>query len=761
MSQRKHKKPNGQLRQGQVVTTFGPGAMLDLPDHSVLVAGLEHWTGVNEEIVEPRLADKLCMLLNVPSIKLYSPPPDPQDSTAPQNGIGAWQFPEWFIVQDASTTDDGKALRSRMMVHRSALTGTKYIDQDKKRRAVVPIRFVRACRCGHIGDIDWRAFVHSGPSDCKGQLWIDERGTSGDLGEVWIRCSCKTERSMSQAAILQNRALGHCNGHRPWLGPYAKEQCGEPNRLLIRNASNAYFPQLLSVISLPDRDDRIKQAVDSIWDTLEAVENLEQLRYERRKAKVKAALEDLTEEEVLAEIQSRAAGQAEQAKTVKQAELETLITAKPEVGNDQPDGTFLARTLPSEKWQTPQTPWMNAIERVVLVHRLREVVAQVGFTRFDAAAPDIEGELEIGVRRASLSREANQRTKAPRQTLDHSDRCLLCRLFQVIGLLVQMPVVLFDCLGRRMTNEFGDGGDRNLTNQGVSDERVSIAVRHDTRKRRDFFSKSFESAANCIFGPRLPITISKKGTGGIGFQELQCEFSSLWRKIDDSWLSSFSFGFVAEKRPQSLFDINVVGRQSPDFAGARSGFGHRGDEVLEGFITNSVQDCDTLFAGNDSLPSPWPGFRDGRERVFFDVVLLRGPVENSLHDANDFVFGRIGPFCLRKPTVEMKGPQVNDPHVPTLICESNEEVVIPVPRLQFVFVKIQEKVAENDGLEVPAPFNRATKLRNVDLAVKREGLCPVRSKGHLPLTDLKVPSVFRRSEERLWESHCEPSSPGC
>jgi hypothetical protein len=402
MNHQRSKRPHGQLRQGQVVSTFGPGAMLDLPNYSVLVAGLEHWTGVSEEIVEPRLADKLCMLLDVTSIKLYAPPPDPQDSSAPQTGIAAWQFPEWFIVQEASAADDGIALRSRMMVHRSALTAGKYLDQNKKRRFVVPVRFVRACRCGHIGDIDWRAFVHGGQSECKRQLWIDERGTSGDLSEVWIRCECKAERSMSQAAILQNRALGHCNGNRPWLGPYEKEQCGEPNRLLIRNASNAYFPQLLSVISLPDRDERIKQAVDSIWDTLEAVENLDQLRYERRKAKVKAALEDLTDDEVLAEIQSRTTGSNEQTKSVKQAELETLMSSKEELGNDQPDGTFFARTLPPEKWQAP---WTSALQRVVLVHRLREVVAQVGFTRFEAAAPDIEGELEIGVRRAALGRE--------------------------------------------------------------------------------------------------------------------------------------------------------------------------------------------------------------------------------------------------------------------------------------------------------------------------------------------------------------------
>ncbi len=145
-----------------------------------------------------------------------------------------------------------------MLVHRKALTRGKFIDRNRKRRAVVPIRFVRACRCGHIGDIDWYSFVHGGPSDCAAkhrQLWIDERGTSGDLTEVWIRCECgKAERNMAQAAKLQDRALGHCDGYRPWLGPFTKESCGEPNRLLIRTASNSYFPQKLTVISLPDRD---------------------------------------------------------------------------------------------------------------------------------------------------------------------------------------------------------------------------------------------------------------------------------------------------------------------------------------------------------------------------------------------------------------------------------------------------------------------------------------------------------------------------
>lgn len=406
MSRKPGARPHGQIRQSQLVTTFGPGAMLDLPNHSVLIAGLDDWLGPGNEIVEPRMTLKLASMLQVPSVKLYPPPPDHDDPTAPVTGVPAYQFPEWFITQDLETDNPNSTVRSRMLVHQSRLLrGNKYEGRDRKKRSVVPVRFVRACRAGHIADIDWYSFVHGGLSDCTKhcrQLWMDERGTSGDLSEVWVRCECGKERSMAQAALVQNRALGNCDGSRPWLGKYTKESCGEPSRLLIRNASNAYFSQKLTVISLPDRDETVKQAVDAAWENLEAVESIEDLTYERKKAKVRAALEGISDNEVLAEIQARRDANVGDLKKVKQAELETLVASRQEIGEDKPDGNFFARTLPKEKWDAP---WMSGIERVVLVHRLREVVAQVGFTRFEAASPDTDGELEMGVRRAALARE--------------------------------------------------------------------------------------------------------------------------------------------------------------------------------------------------------------------------------------------------------------------------------------------------------------------------------------------------------------------
>jgi hypothetical protein len=398
-------RPHGQVRHSQVVTTFGPGSLLDLPTQSVVVGGLDHWAGVTEEVHEPRLIEKLKRLLNLPTLKLFSPPPDNEDPTAPRTGITAWRFPEWFITQDVDTGGRGGTTRSRLLVHSKGLTKGKFIDSDRRKHPVVPIRFVRACRKGHIGDIDWYRFVHQKNPQCRRQLWVEERGTSGDIADIYVRCECGEGRPLVNATIPGT--LGHCDGARPWLGRDTREPCDELNRLLVRHASNAYFPQVMSVISLPDRNETLEKAINQVWENfLQYVDTLDELKKERtKKPPVKAALEGFTDEEVLQEIEARkGTGDETPIKSVKQAEFEVLTTTKEEVGQDVPDGDFFARALPQPVWNKP---WMASVERVVLVHRLREVVAQLGFTRFEAMSPDVEGELQIGVQAAPLALETS------------------------------------------------------------------------------------------------------------------------------------------------------------------------------------------------------------------------------------------------------------------------------------------------------------------------------------------------------------------
>ena len=124
------KKPHGEIRQSQLITTFGPGSMLDLPNYSVLVAGLEFWSAGGETISEPRLSRKLARVLEVNSVELKTPPAANDDPGAATTGITGFQFPEWFITQGLEESKGGPSVRTRLLVHRKALTKGKYIDND-------------------------------------------------------------------------------------------------------------------------------------------------------------------------------------------------------------------------------------------------------------------------------------------------------------------------------------------------------------------------------------------------------------------------------------------------------------------------------------------------------------------------------------------------------------------------------------------------------------------------------------------------------
>ncbi len=390
---------HGQVRRSQVITTWGPGALLDLPRHAGIVGGLETWPRVGDlvPIDEPRLAWKLELMTGVNMPGLYLPPPDANDPRETKKGIGVWRFPEWFVVQEPRDAQEEKN-RARRLVHR------KHLDKGKfEGRPVVATRFVRACPRGHVDDIDWYGFVHGPGSTCKRPLWLEERGTTGDLGEQVVRCECGVTRGMHEASDLAIGALGPCRGKRPWLGLGADEPCGQPSRLLIRTAANAYFPQVVSVLSLPDRGSAVQAVVKELWDDLQVVDTPEELALMKKKVRVAQKLEPFEDEEVLAAIRTAKRGRDVE-RPLKQVELEALLAAREGFGDDVPvDPDFHARRLPDATWR--RSDRTAGIERVVQLHRLREVLALAGFTRFEAVTPDIHGEYETDVERAELAVE--------------------------------------------------------------------------------------------------------------------------------------------------------------------------------------------------------------------------------------------------------------------------------------------------------------------------------------------------------------------
>ena len=198
-------------------------------------------------------------------------------------------------------------------------------------------------------------------------------------------------------------SLGWCRGSRPWIGKDAREECDLPSKLLIRTASDAYFPQVLSVLSLPDRGSELQQFVKRHWSDLRYVDNEDELRFVRKKPQVEQSLPTFDVQLILQAIQDHRSGTSSD-RPVKQVEIEAILSSAVGYGDDVPvDHDFHARKLPRDAWC--RTSLSDGIAAVVQLHRLREVLALIGFTRLGAEMPDIHGEYESGIERANIARE--------------------------------------------------------------------------------------------------------------------------------------------------------------------------------------------------------------------------------------------------------------------------------------------------------------------------------------------------------------------
>jgi hypothetical protein len=289
------------IRLGQVIGVFGPGSMLDLPERSVLVLGLDHWemfgTGTFKVIEEVRLARLLHQRLKDDGRlvadrppELRTPPIDAGDPRRHSPGIKATVFPRWFAC-DAVAGDPPIRRRLVRFQDLEPPKRVEYKGDDGKGRKASPIRFVCGCENGHLQDIDWRRILHQNFRDrggggtggaCREQMWQEDAGTSADPRDIRIACDCGASLSLEE--LFQPRRLGPCAGERPWISDRDPNPCNAPDglRLLTRSAVNTYFPQVARVVSLPQRVDELARRIEIFWSVLDGCKSVDDVKAARR-----------------------------------------------------------------------------------------------------------------------------------------------------------------------------------------------------------------------------------------------------------------------------------------------------------------------------------------------------------------------------------------------------------------------------------------------------------------------------------------------
>jgi hypothetical protein len=412
-------------RLSQVVSTFGPGAMVDLPTRSVVVGGLELWEMRGDAfttIPEPRLTMRLEQLLKqqgrleqTKSLSLRTPPVADSTPGRLPSYIVAPIFPAYFVCEQVEIVMvDGKPARRRRLVRWHDLDSRggrrKFVFDDGKKSDVTPIRFVCACQKGHLQDISWKWVVH-GSEQCQEPMWIEEKGTSADPADMTIVCGCGKQLSLQ--TLFQPGRMGNCRGERPWLLDREPDGCDQKLKLLTRTATNTYFPQTYTVISLPTEDDALTRVVDEVSGELGNVQSAADVAVAKRfNSKVAATLGPYSDDDIFARLlRIREGATTDSKQSPKLSEFDAFASGRPEIGQNLPTAKLYAQTLRREAWADPSAGLdLSAIKNIVAVHRLREVSCLYGFTRFEAAPTSADGELEdvqLAVHGAPISRDAD------------------------------------------------------------------------------------------------------------------------------------------------------------------------------------------------------------------------------------------------------------------------------------------------------------------------------------------------------------------
>ncbi|MBN2717056.1 MAG: DUF1998 domain-containing protein [Deltaproteobacteria bacterium] len=371
------RKAIGDVRPSQVITTFGPGAIVDLQTMSVIVAGIDGWqTGEENEIHEIRLEQTLGVE------RFFSAAPSEGGMFGKKGTIPSYLFPRYQVCPVCRTLSEPSEGWIEYMSKWQELVckAPNCEGKGKHRATTIPAPFIIACPGGHIDDFPWRRYVHRGETSCKQRMSLYSTAKTGSVSDITIKCACGKVRSASEAfGEKRGEALGKCTRNRPWLGKNAHDPVAcihsDKLRAMQRGATNAWFPVVKSALKINNAASPIGLALTQCdikkFDRINTLEDLQTAlglgllrnleRYEP--VDIWNTLQKIKGEIAFEEIDLRWP--------------EWSCFREPVSASDDNSEFYL------EKGKVP-AEYSFTIADVILARRLLEVRALTGFTRIDA-----------------------------------------------------------------------------------------------------------------------------------------------------------------------------------------------------------------------------------------------------------------------------------------------------------------------------------------------------------------------------------------
>ena len=267
MSETKSYVPSpGSVRPSQLITTFGPGSLIQTEHDSVIVLGIDYWFNKkNEDLKFDRLSHPfLEAKLGVDHFKTPT-------TLGKGYSIPCKSFPSW-----------GVCLSCYRMQKHSYVPKEKTFrcDHCKRKPNLSPSRFITICENGHLDEFPWVEWAHSTDDGAgvvcenpKLKFWAD--GKKQSLSDYIVKCDTCGKRRNCGAAVSEKgleKIIPSCNGSSPWLGTSKKCVDKNGNSVPVRGiqvrATNIHFPVITSSIFIPEWIHPIQDVITAKKETI-------------------------------------------------------------------------------------------------------------------------------------------------------------------------------------------------------------------------------------------------------------------------------------------------------------------------------------------------------------------------------------------------------------------------------------------------------------------------------------------------------------
>jgi len=239
------------MRPSQFIIAYGPGAILELSDGPVIIPtpdrGLFNGGRFDprEYKIENARMSSFLSRLSDPNIKteIFRLPTNAESSLPSTEAIYKTKpFPKWKLCLKANRHPD-----STDILHyndKCPVCG----NESGNRNA---IGFVRACRDGHLDDVDWNYIVHS-KNQCANKKYYQWIRTGTALKDIEIKCPDCAFKANFGNAFYRNWS---CSGRSPekeslTQPPFRNSGCRKAAKIILKQAANIRLPDTKTFLSI-------------------------------------------------------------------------------------------------------------------------------------------------------------------------------------------------------------------------------------------------------------------------------------------------------------------------------------------------------------------------------------------------------------------------------------------------------------------------------------------------------------------------------